>query len=102
VAGGDFPDAPGRFRLVVHCGACMIGRREMLLRLHQLKTANVPVVNYGVLIACLLGILERALGPVPGALEAWRRARAETPPCRSGRCGPTQRLPRTPPAGNGG
>lgn len=81
--GTDLPEDLAGFRLVVHCGGCMLGRREMLARLERLRAAGVPVVNYGVLIASLLGILDRALGPIPGAAEAWERVKAGGRPCRT-------------------
>ncbi|HHY99282.1 MAG TPA: [FeFe] hydrogenase H-cluster maturation GTPase HydF [Firmicutes bacterium] len=62
-AGMDFPGNLSDFDLVVHCGGCMINRKEMLYRLAQARAAGVPIVNYGVLIAYLHGILERALMP---------------------------------------
>ncbi|HWR39217.1 MAG TPA: [FeFe] hydrogenase H-cluster maturation GTPase HydF [Patescibacteria group bacterium] len=67
VSGGDFPRDLDTYRLVVHCGACMLNRREMLYRLTVAREAGVPIVNYGLLIAHLHGILHRALGPFPGA-----------------------------------
>jgi [FeFe] hydrogenase H-cluster maturation GTPase HydF len=54
-----------RYKLVIHCGACMINRREMLARLEAAQTAEVPIVNYGICIAYLKGILPRALSPFP-------------------------------------
>lgn len=54
-----------RYALVVHCGACMLNRREMLYRLDEAKKQGVPVVNYGVLIAYLNGILKRSLELFP-------------------------------------
>lgn len=53
------------YALVVHCGACMINRTEMLSRIEQARVANVPIVNYGVLIAYVTGILDRVLEPIP-------------------------------------
>jgi [FeFe] hydrogenase H-cluster maturation GTPase HydF len=70
--GHDFPDNPSTYQLVVHCGACMWNRREMLNRLLRCREADTPATNYGVAIAHALGILERALAPFPAALEAWR------------------------------
>jgi len=70
--GGDFPTDLTGCRLVIHCGACMVNRREMLRRLAVAAEAGVPVVNYGVLIAHLHGILPRALEPF-GVAEAVRR-----------------------------
>ncbi|MCR4403312.1 MAG: [FeFe] hydrogenase H-cluster maturation GTPase HydF [Firmicutes bacterium] len=66
-SGASFPEDLARFDLVVHCGGCMINRAEMLHRLAMVKRAGVPVVNYGVLIACLHGILDRALEPFVAA-----------------------------------
>ncbi len=66
VAGSGFPDDLAGFDLVVHCGGCMINRREVLRRIAAVKAAGVPIVNYGVLIAYLHGILDRALEPLVG------------------------------------
>lgn len=60
-AGRGWPSDLESYALVVHCGACMLTRREMLARLETVRAASVPVVNYGVLIAALKGILPRAL-----------------------------------------
>jgi len=68
-SGQGFPDDPGGYRLAVHCGGCMINRREMLSRLEDLGAAGVPVVNYGVLMAHCHGILGRALEPVVGPVH---------------------------------
>jgi len=76
VQGHDFPEDLSPYRLVVHCGACMWNRREMLTRLLRCREAGVPITNYGVAIAASLGIVERALGPFPAALEAYRAGRA--------------------------
>ena len=74
--GHDFPADLGDYRLVVHCGACMWNRREMLTRLAQCRRAGVPICNYGMTIAYTLGIFDRALAPFPDALETYRRLRA--------------------------
>lgn len=73
--GRDFPEDLDSYRLVVHCGACMWNRREMLSRIMHCQRAGVPITNYGLAIAFSLGILERALGPFPHALELCRRRR---------------------------
>ncbi len=62
-SGTGFPSDLRDFDLVVHCGGCMITRREMLHRIARVRQAGVPIVNYGVLIAHLHGIMERALKP---------------------------------------
>lgn len=64
-SGCGFPDDLAEFKLVVHCGGCMINRREMLRRLDVVENCGVPVVNYGVLLAKIHGVLERALEPFP-------------------------------------
>ena len=54
-------------QLVVHCGGCMLNRREMSFRVEEAMRQGVSVTNYGVLIAYVLGILPRALAPFPAA-----------------------------------
>jgi [FeFe] hydrogenase H-cluster maturation GTPase HydF len=68
-SGIQMPDDLSRYKLIVHCGACMINRKEMLHRIMQASGAGVPVVNYGILIAHVLGILRRALSPFPDTLR---------------------------------
>ena len=63
-AGMHYPDDLADYALVVHCGGCMLNRREMLYRIAAAQSAGVPIVNYGVLLACLNGILPRALAPL--------------------------------------
>lgn len=70
--GHDFPPDLGAFKLVIHCGGCMLNRREVLGRILRCRQAGVPVTNYGLVIAASLGILERALSPFPGVLELAR------------------------------
>ncbi|AEH50213.1 [FeFe] hydrogenase H-cluster maturation GTPase HydF [Pseudothermotoga thermarum] len=62
-SGGDFPENLKEYSLVIHCGACMLNRREMMRRIRQVKEAGVPIVNYGVFIAYVQGILNRVLQP---------------------------------------
>lgn len=59
-SGTEFPTDVSSYKMVVHCGGCMLNRREMLYRLNCCREQGVPVTNYGVLIAYLNGILERA------------------------------------------
>ena len=70
--GHDFPADLAPYRLVIHCGACMWNRREMLNRILRCQQAGVPITNYGLTIAFSLGIFERALEPFPAALEYFR------------------------------
>lgn len=62
-SGGDFPEDLSAYALVVHCGGCMLNNREMSYRLNMAKAEGVPIVNYGVLIAHVHGILKRSLSP---------------------------------------
>lgn len=71
VQGHDFPVDLTPYALVIHCGACMVNRREVLSRILRCRQAGVPVTNYGLAIAFSLGIFERALRPFPAALEAY-------------------------------
>jgi [FeFe] hydrogenase H-cluster maturation GTPase HydF len=70
--GHDFPPDLAEYKLVIHCGACVQNRREVLSRILKSRRAGVPITNYGLAIAYSLGIFERALGPFPAALEAYR------------------------------
>jgi len=77
VKGRDFPKDLSPYKLVVHCGACMWNRREMMSRIHECRRQGVPITNYGLVIAMAQGILERALEPFPEALAAYRELSAE-------------------------
>jgi hypothetical protein len=74
VQGRNFVDDPAEFKLVIHCGSCMLRRREMLSRIFACNKAGVPITNYGVAFAYSLGIFERALAPFPAAIEAYRQS----------------------------
>lgn len=62
-SGGAFPKEVSQYDLIIHCGACMLTRREVLRRIECAVVQGTPIVNYGVLIAALHGILERAISP---------------------------------------
>ena len=60
-SGNDFPQNLDNYDVVIHCGACMITEKEMHARLQAAKCNSVPIVNYGVAIAYMNGILSRAI-----------------------------------------
>lgn len=68
-SGGEFPDDPSKYSLIVHCGGCMLNEKNMHHRLDVARQAGVPVTNYGVAIAEFHGILRRALRPFPAILR---------------------------------
>lgn len=68
-SGGAFPKDVSQYDLIIHCGACMLTRREVLRRIECAVVQGTPIVNYGVLIAALHGILERAISPFVDELE---------------------------------
>jgi [FeFe] hydrogenase H-cluster maturation GTPase HydF len=72
VQGHDFPADLSSYKLVIHCGACMWNRREMLSRILRCQQAGVPITYYGLTIAYSLGIFERALTPFPAAREIFK------------------------------
>ena len=59
-SGHDFPDVTG-CKLIIHCGACMTNRKEVLSRIMKANQAKVPITNYGIAISYCLGILDRAV-----------------------------------------
>ncbi len=68
-SGNDFPMDLSQFSLVVHCGGCMLNESEMAYRQSIAEAQGVPMVNYGVAIACMHGILRRSLQPFPDILK---------------------------------
>ena len=70
-AGNEFPENVSKYALVVHCGGCMLNEREMQYRLRHSAERNVPMTNYGIAIAHMHGILDRALAPFPDLHQAW-------------------------------
>jgi len=72
-SGRDYPPDLERYRLIVHCGSCMLTRGEMLWRIEQARSKGVPITNYGVGIAFVQGVLKRALSPFPAAMDAFEK-----------------------------
>lgn len=62
-SGHDFPDNLSDYSLLIHCGACMTNKREVLSRIMKCKSCDLPISNYGIVIAHCLGILDRAMAP---------------------------------------
>lgn len=63
-SGGDFPNDLSCYKLIIHCGACMLNEREVLYRMKCAIDAGVPFTNYGTAIAYMNGILERSIKPI--------------------------------------
>lgn len=70
-AGRDYPSNIEDYDLIIHCGGCTLNRREMLSRIDASYEKNVPIINYGLCIATLNGILDRALKPFPEVYFEW-------------------------------
>jgi len=70
-AGRDYPDNLSDYKLIIHCGGCMITRNEKLSRMRRAGEAHVPITNYGIIISYMQGVLERVLSPFPDALKAY-------------------------------
>ena len=64
-SGTEFPDDVSSYKMVVHCGGCLLNEREMKYRIACCQDQGVPITNYGILIAQVTGILKRSLGPFP-------------------------------------
>lgn len=64
-SGGSFPDDLSKYKLIVHCGGCTLSEREMNYRVKCAEDSNVPITNYGILIAFVNGILKRSVAPFP-------------------------------------
>ena len=72
-SGRDYPENLKDYRLIIHCGGCMLTRREMLARIQKAKEEKVPITNYGLSISFSQGVIRRALSPFPAALDAFLR-----------------------------
>ena len=64
-SGTEFPDDVTSYKMVIHCGGCMLNEREMKYRIACCQDQNVPITNYGIAIAQMTGILKRSLEPFP-------------------------------------
>ena len=65
-SGGEFPEDLSLYAAVVHCGGCMLNEKEMTHRIERCIEAGIPIVNYGIAIAHIHGILKRSIVPFPG------------------------------------
>lgn len=72
VSGGDFAMGLAKYKLVIHCGACMLNEREMEYRQGLAAEKGVPMINYGLLLAYLQGVLARAIAPFQKELKVKR------------------------------
>lgn len=71
-SGADYPADLEKYRLIIHCGGCMLNRKAMLNRLQKARKNNIPVCNYGMCIASCKGVIEKVLSPFPEALQMYR------------------------------
>lgn len=76
IHGYDFPENLSEYKLIVHCGGCMLTRRAMQTRINEAKLMDVPIVNYGVLISYMHGAVPRALLPFEEAINEWEKIKA--------------------------
>ena len=68
-SGTEFPDDLSPYSLVIHCGGCMLGEREVRYRMKCAQDQDVPITNYGIVIAYMQGILKRSLSIFPALSE---------------------------------
>ena len=64
-SGTEFPEDLSAYKMIIHCGGCMLNEREMKYRLACAKEQNIPITNYGIAIAYMQGILKRSVEPFP-------------------------------------
>jgi len=69
--GHDYPNNLTDYKLIIHCGGCMLTRKAMQVRIKQAKYAGVPIVNYGVAISYMHGAMPRAIEPFEEAISVW-------------------------------
>jgi [FeFe] hydrogenase H-cluster maturation GTPase HydF len=71
--GSDFPESLSQYKLIVHCGACMLSRKMMQMRINEARLMDVPIVNYGILISYMHGAIPRAILPFSEAVYEWEK-----------------------------
>ena len=64
-SGQEYPDDLEKYRMIIHCGGCMLNAREMKARITMAEDRGVPITNYGMILAYFSGILERSLRVFP-------------------------------------
>ena len=64
-SGTEFPEDLSKYKLIIHCGGCMLNEREMKYRIRCAVDQQIPITNYGIVIAYMQGILKRSLEPFP-------------------------------------
>jgi [FeFe] hydrogenase H-cluster maturation GTPase HydF len=72
VSGREYPENLKEYKLVIHCGGCTLNKKEMVNRINISYKNGVPILNYGLCIATLFGILDRALKPFPEIYSRWK------------------------------
>lgn len=73
--GHDYPENLSEYKLVIHCGGCMLTRRTMQTRIREAKMVDIPIVNYGVLISYMHGAVPRVLLPFEEAIAEWEKVK---------------------------
>lgn len=68
-SGGDFPRAFEKYKMIIHCGGCMLNENEMQYRYRTAKENNIPITNYGIAIAYMNGIIKRSISVFPELAE---------------------------------
>ena len=76
-SGNDYPDNLADFKLIIHCGGCMITRKTVQTRIRKAKAINIPIVNYGVLISYLHGAIPRTIEPFTEAISEWNQLKSQ-------------------------
>jgi len=70
-SGGDFPQNLSSYKLIIHCGGCMLTRHVMQMRIKEAKLLEVPIINHGVLISYMIGEVPRVFLPFNEAIAEW-------------------------------
>ncbi len=76
--GSEFPENLSQYKLIIHCGACLLSRKMMQVRLNEARLMDVPVVNYGIIISYMHGAIPRALKPFREAIGEWKKSSQKT------------------------
>lgn len=73
VNGADYPANVGEYKLIIHCGACMLTQKAMQVRIKQSQLVDIPILNYGMIISYMHGAIPRAIEPFEEAMSIWNK-----------------------------
>lgn len=77
IQGAEYPENLSDYKLIIHCGGCILTRRSMQTRINEAKFLDIPIVNFGVVLSYMNGAIPRAFQPFPDVVSEWDKTRSK-------------------------